>query len=293
MVKFLQTLFVLFFVFFQNSLAYSKPLPSSKTLISTLKKQQYVTVPIDIKREEFEGVVEAFYAFLELPENLRKTILYKIDKNHRRGDMGYIRKNRKKGDGDSKIFFHYHPVLDAEYRELMEEYPCIKDFFKKARAIWQKSHDRLKDILKSLEGDFPGVTASVFDVAPDQHVHITLRLLRYDVPRSEGKLARSHFDVGCCTLALAESGPGLRIGSKEETLSPIKHKDETAVFFFSKNIDSMLGKGSGLLPGWHDVIQMEKRLSGIPQQRWSIVVFVDALGSTGGTIKEMHTNPVH
>ena len=123
------------------------------------------------------------------------------------------------------------------------------------------------------------------------HVHITLRFLKYDFPESKHKLARSHFDVGSCTLALAESGPGLRIGRNEDSLSLITHKNNTAVFFLSKNFESMLGKGSGLLPGWHDVIQMEKRLVGAPVQRWSIVAFMDVVGATGGTIEEMHENP--
>ena len=106
--------------------------------------------------------------------------------------------------------------------------------------------------------------------------HGGLDFLRYDIPAAKAKLVRSHFDVGSCTLALAESAPGLRIEveKKHWLILNIKTKQR---FSLIKNFEAMLGYESGLLPGWHDVTQMEKRLLGVPVQRWSIVVFVDTV----------------
>lgn len=263
----------------------------AQAILEQLREQQYAIIDFDLSRQEVEEAVEAFYAFLELPNDLKNTIKLRIDKNHRRGDMGYTRKHRGNGDGDTKQFVHYHPALEEKYKPLMKKNPCVRRFFERARPIWQKAHDRLHYILKGMEEVFPGAHDRVFGVKEGQKKHITLRFLKYDIQHAGEKLARSHFDVGSCTFALAESRPGLRIGSRESNLKSVVHREKSAIFFLSKNYEAMIGKDSGLLPGWHDVVPLNKGQLGESVQRWSVVVFFDTIGATGGTKRETHQDP--
>ncbi|MCP4922940.1 MAG: hypothetical protein GY915_02775 [bacterium] len=101
-----------------------------------------------------------------------------------------------------------------------------------------------------------------------------LRFLRYDWQSSGKFLAKPHYDAGSFTLAIAESGPGLRIGAGPATLQSVEHKPEEAIFMLSSNFKKVI-ESSGLSAGWHDVIQLDETSLGNPSSRWAVVAFIE------------------
>lgn len=89
------------------------------------------------------------------------------------------------------------------------------------------------------------------------------------------------------TLALAESAPGLRIGSVPQDLTPIDHHDGQAVFFLGGNFQAVLGD-TDLKPGWHDVVQQGEASPHQSYARWAIVAFIDGHAAEGAPEEMTH-----
>jgi hypothetical protein len=89
------------------------------------------------------------------------------------------------------------------------------------------------------------------------------------------------------TLAIAESCPGLRIGSKPENLKEVTHQDGKAVFFLGGNFKNLIPT-SELLPGWHDVIMVNKENVGESHVRWAIVMFTDGHSAQAPSRGDLH-----
>jgi isopenicillin N synthase-like dioxygenase len=257
----------------------------TKQLLNQLQSQQYAVVDFDLSQQEVQDSIKAFKDFLALPEVFKEKINHRVYKTHRRGWMGYQRRSQESGDGDSKEFFHYHPFLEGMFQPSVRDNIVVQKFLKKANVIWRKAYDKLGFILKEMNKKFPGTYDHVFKTR-EEPIHLTLRFLKYDLQSPAEKIARSHFDVGTCTLAIAESHPGLRIGSQEATLKPVTHKPGSAVFFLAQNFEAMLGTGSNLLPAWHDVVQINT-----DKERWAIVVFADLPNNVGASKEATHKDP--
>lgn len=241
----------------------------------TLKNQFYLPVSFPIDRLVLEEAIQSFFRFLEEPDAIKTHIDFTIAPLHRRGDVGF--KHRDPHDhlyNDSKDFFHFHPALFEKYRDFLHQNPVVNDFVCKAHPIWVQVYETLNDIFCLLEPRFPGICQKVFDT---EHPHILLRFLRYDWQESTKYLAKPHFDAGSFTLAIAESCPGLRIGSGPDDLQLVEHQPEQAIFMLSSNFQKVMASHD-LQAGWHDVIQLNESLVGQPFSRWAIVAFIDAHG---------------
>ncbi len=249
-------------------------MPNLNVLHETLQAQHYVNVPFAMDRSTIEEAVEAFFTFLEEPESVKTHIDFTIAPKHRRGDVGF--KHRDPNDhiyNDSKDFFHYHPAIFEKYPEFLEKHPVVLNFVLKAKPIWMLVYQVIKDILVSFEAEYPRVVNKIFDT---EHPHILLRFLKYDWQHSEKYLAKPHFDAGSFTLAIAESCPGLRIGSCPLDLKIVEHKVGNAVFMLASNFKKVMD--IDLSAGWHDVIQMDETKIGKPFARWAVIAFIDAHG---------------
>lgn len=252
----------------------NKNLKLSETY-KALKEQFYVGVPFPMERLMLEEAVQAFFKFLEESEAVKTHIDFSIAPQHRRGDVGY--KHRNPNDhiyNDSKDFFHFHPALFEKHTDFLKKYPVVNDFMLKAKPIWDLAYQTIWTTLKAIEPNFPGLCAQVFDT---EHAHILLRFLKYNWQNSGKYLAKPHFDAGSFTLAIAESGPGLRIGSCPENLKPVEHKAGEAIFMLSSNFRKVMDTDE-LAAGWHDVIQLDETKIGKPFARWAIVAFIEAHG---------------
>lgn len=245
----------------------------SKTLQKSLEKDYYINVPFAMPRTAIEEAVQCFFKFLELPDHIKTHIDFSIAPKHRRGDVGF--KHRDPNEhvyNDSKEFFHYHPALLKKYADFIHQHPVVKEFIEKANPIWELAYQTVSHILKSFEPDFPGVHDKVFKTDTP---HLLVRFLKYNWQSSGKYLAKPHFDAGSFTLAIAESCTGLRIGSSPENLQLVEHKVGNAVFFLASNYQKVI-QTDKLLPGWHDVIQLDDTLIGKPFARWAVVAFIEA-----------------
>lgn len=246
---------------------------SYQDIHESLQERFYVNVPFSISTDIINDAIQAFFKFLNEPGDIKSHIDFTIAPKHRRGDVGF--KQRDPNDhiyNDSKAFFHFHPALFDRYADFLDSNPVVNDFMTKAKPIWDLAYTTVKEILNTFEPEFPGIVDKVFH---GEYPHLLLRFLKYDWDASGEYLAKPHFDAGSFTLAIAESCPGLRIGSGPENLTLISHKPGNAIFMLASNFQKIMST-SELFPGWHDVIQLDKTLIGKPYARWAIVAFIEA-----------------
>ncbi|WED44453.1 hypothetical protein [Legionella cardiaca] len=258
---------------------------TTELIFQTLQKQSYVQVPFLMETSVLTNAVTAFFKFLEEPDSVKNHIDFSIAPLHRRGDVGF--KHRNAGEhiyNDSKDFFHFHPALFEKYRDFLNENAVVFDFVSKAKPIWDLAYKTVYNILHTLEEKFPGVVKKVFDT---EHAHLLLRFLKYDWQESGKYLAKPHFDAGSFTLAIAESSPGLRIGSCPDNLKLVEHREGHAIFMLSSNFAQVI-ETEELSAGWHDVIQLDETLIGKPYARWAIVAFIDGHGVKALPRSETH-----
>ncbi|MBY0281429.1 MAG: hypothetical protein K2W94_04645 [Alphaproteobacteria bacterium] len=259
--------------------------PTKEEIYQTLQKQFYIELPFPMQPGTIQEAVDSFFKFLEEPESVKTHINYTIAPLHRRGDVGYKHRDPTESIyNDSKEFFHFHPTLFDKYADFLEKHPAVYDFAKKAKPIWDLAYQTVFKTLSTLEPDFPGLCSKIFDT---EAVHIQLRFLKYDWKSSGKYLAKPHFDAGSFSLAIAESCPGLRIGSNPDNLKPVHHKAESAVFMLSSNFQKVMDTDQ-LSPGWHDVIQTDETLIGKPFARWAVVAFIEADGVEALPRSETH-----
>lgn len=258
---------------------------SFEKIYTDLQKQFYVNVPFNIPEAELEEAVQAFFKFLAEPDSIKTHIDFSIAPLHRRGDVGFRHRDPNEGIyNDSKDFFHYHPALFEKYPDFLDKNPVVANFMYKAKPIWEKVYQTTYNILELFKPKFSGACNKIFDT---EHVHILLRFLKYNWNKSGKYLAKPHFDAGSFTLAIAESCPGLRIGSNPENLKIVEHKADNAIFMVSSNFQKVINTGS-LFPGWHDVIQLDETFIGKPFARWAIVAFIEAHGVEARPRTETH-----
>jgi isopenicillin N synthase-like dioxygenase len=258
-------------------------------LYESLKQDYYAQVSFDVPPETIQEAMKSFFSFLELPDELKMAITGKVAPLHRRGDLGLARRNPADGAySDQKEFFHYHPQLQADHATLIAKYPAMKAFLDHADNIWHKGADTARMMLSKLENFFPGVYKGIFD--QDHTPHLVLRFLRYQWDETQENLAKAHFDAGSCTLAIAESSPGLRIGSCHDDLKAVKHQPNHALFFLAQNFKA-LANSNDLLPGWHDVVRVDaptNQASGTAYTRWALVLFIEGHSLTAPSRSETH-----
>ncbi len=121
--------------------------------------------------------------------------------------------------------------------------------------MWHEVYRQLQQVLLRLEKKHPGIYNSVLQT---KESHIILWFLRYDMQTAGKLLAKPHFDAGTMAFAIAESKPGLRMGSGPKDLKLVTHHDKQALFFLAGNISQLIDPGD-LKPGWHDVVQVGKK----------------------------------
>lgn len=256
-----------------------------QALYNSIHEQFYALVPFEVDSTLFSESIDAFFAFLEQPDEIKNFMSFKIAPQHRRGDLGLVhREPTEDGYGDKKDFFHYHPRLFAEYKQFAAENPVVERFMTTADKIWRLAADATRNVLLSLESYSPGVCGKVFDT---DEPHLVLRLLRYQWDSTQELLAKPHFDAGSFTLALAESCPGLRIGSGPHDLKCVSYHPGQAIFFLSVTAQQLMGRDE-LLPGWHDVVMLNKENVGQKHVRWAIVMFINGHGEPSISRNDTH-----
>ena len=256
-----------------------------KGRLNDLEKDYFTQLPFIYDHNYIASSMESFFKFLELPSELKNHIDLKISPLHRRGELGFRQRYSNEAiDLDDKEFFHFHPIIYQHYGEFIEQNQTISEFLASANKIWLAAYEIIHQIMTIYDQDFPGCKAKIFN---SEDTHIVLRFLKYSWQSSGQYLAKPHFDSGSFTLALAESSPGLRIGSCPDDLQIITHEDKQALFFFSSNYKKIIDSDK-FSPAWHDVVQIDDEQIGKPCSRWAVVAFID-----GNNVESLPRSETH
>lgn len=249
-----------------------------------LLEKSYHTTEFPLSYAAIQEAVEAYQEFLSLPQEIKEHIAFKIDSNKRRSDVGYFLRTSEGTHFDDKEFFHFHPAILKREKQFLEENPTVKNFADKAAALWDAAVATTRKALEQMEDRYPGITAKHLD---RDEPEVFLRFLQYR-PKGDGTvLAKGHYDAGSMTLAIAESGPGLRIADKTDTLLPITHQDGSAVFFLGSTFPSVTHDNT-FHPAWHDVIRVKNTDASVPEERWAVVCFFNAEGAENESWEANH-----
>jgi isopenicillin N synthase-like dioxygenase len=242
------------------------------TFNSELEEKGFAEVKFPISDKEMNEAAKVFLEFLTLDQEIKEAI--HVRKRGESFNTGYVK--RKKEDGrDNKEYFHYHPILDELFPELKKsENTKITKFFEVARKIHDAAYKLNKKIVSELADD---KSLKKF-YSKEKRERYSLRFLKYDKNEPGNFLASGHYDQGVCTLALAESHPGLRIHDVD-----VVHDNGKAIF-----MPGLLCKeiNSSLKPAWHEVIQKEESSEGYA--RWAIVFFWNTIEKIETPYKKRH-----
>lgn len=264
-------------------------MPETEVLVRELSEKAYVALPFPLSNEELSAAAESFFKFLALPQEFKSSLFFLRDPNDKSGtEVGYVRqsgaKDEEYGYKDFKEYFHYHPDAKDRFADAVAQEPAFAAFMKTAGIIFDRAEETARAVLSQLDPAFPGIYDAF--AAPDTPLERALRFLKYDATGKGKFLARAHYDRGGCTLALAESAPGLRIGKDDATLTEVVHKDGTALFMPGFHFPGLTG---GQIPAaWHDVIQASEDTLSDDAARWAIVYFLNAPGRRLATSAEVH-----
>jgi len=201
----------------------------------------------------------------------------------RRGDLIY---HEKKQYYDEKEYFHYNRYVADAFGALMDEDDRrIKNFLDSAEKIYLEAERHASEFLESAELHFPGVYEKFFPKNKDPHFY--LRFLKYNTMGKGEFLAKGHYDQGAFTFALAESAPGLRIGSHDSDLCEVEHRDGQLIFMPALQLQDFLSPDFS--PAWHDVVQSSDNTYSADAARWAIVFFADPVVKSKSSWEDRHT----
>lgn len=257
------------------------------TLVKELEEKTFAEIPFLLSHATLVSGAEKFFNYLDTPQEEKEQLRF-FDRPENRQGIGYVKRTSDRAYGDDKEFFHYHPKLLKEFAGS----PLIaraetKLFLEAAEEIHAEALVRIKQILKIVDREFPGIYARMFPKTEEYVEYSALRFLKYEPSGVGSFLANAHYDRGCMTLALAESAPGLRIGRNEKTLQEIVHKEHEAVFMPAYQLQGLTD--NRFPPAWHDVVQKSEDVYRKDAARWAIVFFTDAPGAPVPTRDEAHT----
>lgn len=251
--------------------------------LQEILERGYTTMPLNLKEGLLDSMIEGFYTFTELPDIQKAKLAGKIEV--RGGSYGWKRKKAEVDEtgfqtSDEKQLWHTHPALEEDYESLNSADTETLRFVNSALELYESAAHALYEQFQEFEEDLPGMTGVFFpdgknDLSRTNFFH---RIISYESGTEDVEFsAKPHYDIGSWTIAIAESGPGLRMGIDADSIEEVDRNEigeGYAVLFTARMLDRNIGKK--LPAGWHDVIQKE-RAEGLPENvsRWATVMFID------------------
>lgn len=237
------------------------------------QEQGWATVKTEVRPETYEQAAMSFMRFIsEVPDEQKEKIkaFFEGETSALPGLIGYAeQKPARPEDGTHRIVFHYHPQVESLFAaEIEAAGGPTKEFLQQARAIWDSTLTLAQAVVRDLENDYPGIYDAFFP--PGVEPGLVLRFILYKKQPHGAVLQKGHHDRDAITLALAESGPGLRIGKDAKSLKPIQRKKGEAVVMAGVGMRKF---DENLSLTWHDVVQ------DTDDERWSLIaqLFVGGL----------------
>lgn len=241
-------------------------------LTTQIKEKSHAVVPFPLRHADFQKAIDLFVRFLALPLTTKERVYYNMDLGDDRGaDIGYQIRRRDQGKIDNREFFHYHPIAETELAEHARTYPEVRALLDDMRIIYDTGKQTLHEVITAFDERYPGLHARFFPEGKEPN--FCVRFLKYDRATPGEFLAKGHYDRGGCTLALAESAPGLRIGIDDLHLQEVVHDEGKALFMPALNAPDFTN--GEIRPTWHDVVQKSEDVYNAEIARWAIVFFAD------------------
>lgn len=259
--------------------------PSFQEISTEIKAKQYVAVPFPLSHQELRDAIDVFIVFLALPQEIKEPIYFKVEPSNRGTEVGYKRYKRDLGNTDNREYFHYHALAEERFTDHISRIPELSQLMDVMRPIYQAAAETFREIVQRFETQFPGLQDRFFP--KDSFSHFYLRFLKYDRLNPGDFLAKGHYDRGDCTLAIAESAPGLRMGLNADTVQLVKHDDGKALFMPGLKFSTLTS--AEFPPTWHDVVQQDADGFRDDIARWAIVFFCDHELITDVSYEDAHT----
>lgn len=259
--------------------------PTYKTIKQELLQKNFISIPNLVHEKEINLAVNKFMEFLKLPQKIKKSFLYRLLSEDRGSEVGYNFRERKLGNADDREYFHYHQNAEQGFAQARKQQPELDALLTAMRPIYTKGIAMGKQIITTFEEEFPGITHAFF--RKEEEPKCYLRLVAYNQHEPGDFLAIGHYDRGSCTIALAESKPGLRIGPSPQKEILVAHQPQQALFF--PGIRFPEATNPSFIPAWHDVIQKATDAYSSTYARWALVLFIDTHEMTYVTYEQAHT----
>lgn len=259
--------------------------PSYPDLREQILSQHFARIPFVIDENQLRDLIQKMMAFFALPEEVKKRFSYQLNPNGRGNEIGYWTRSRAAGNQDNRGYFQYNDYGDERFRAEGQDCPELIAFMDAIRPLYLQAEAALKEVLRAFDLEFPGIYNWIFPA--DRKPFLFLRLLAYEYMDTGDFLASGHYDRGTCTLAIAESAPGLRIGATPEDVHEVSHDRQSALFFPALTFHDKTA--SEFVPSWHDVIQKQEHGFNQTTARWAIVLFADSSEQRNISWDEAHT----
>lgn len=259
-------------------------------------EKKFAEVPFRASEDDIQNATSSFNGLLSLPLHLKHGGDYAID-GVKTGQFGYFRRHAGQDEGGrAKVFetkheYHFGPNTRQAYESGEFGLPSeIREFCDHAETIYWMAIASLRDAFGRMYSEAPFGTRSGANLSnqffdPLRLLNIHLRFVGYVRPSEDSEtIANGHFDRSVFTLALAETEPGLEIGTLEDgsDLTPAEHKDGIAKFFAGRGWENMPADTRQLYPyispAFHRVRNIgEYPVSASPIVRQAIVMFANTL----------------
>ena len=247
-------------------------------------EHQFVRVPFPKDLSLLDPIIRTLFAFFALPDETKKRFAFRLIPDDRGTEVGYWTRSRAEGALDNRGYFHYNDYAEERFREEGKNCPELLAFMDAVKPLFQQAKTKMQEMIQVLDAEYPGLYEQF--LPPNRHPLLLLRLLAYERMEPGDFLAKGHYDRGTCTLAIAESAPGLRIGKNQEDVKPVIHEPNTALFFPGLTMQDFTS--SEFIPSWHDVVQEEEHILNKQTARWAIVLFLGNWEQRNMTWEEAH-----
>ncbi len=247
---------------------------SYQALVDDLNAQSFHKMPITCSQEQIEAAVNAFIVFMGLPEEKKFQFSARLDPDDRGTEIGYWTRRRAEGHPDDRGYFHYSEAADKQFRPKGQDCPELIAFMDAAKIVHTAAAQTLREVVHTIDEQHPGLEQALFAPGNGRELRLPLRFLAYTQTEPGQFLATGHYDRGACTLAVAESAPGLRIGKTPETVKEVVHEKGYGLFFPGAYLPEFTNET--FAPSWHDVVQKDQDAFQAHYARWAVVMFASA-----------------
>lgn len=258
------------------------------SLQKNIQSQSFAEVPLSVSPDDVQVAVRCFFDFLALSQTDKDRFAFdvKYDERDRGMDLGYRLRSSASGAGyDDKEFFHYNQYALIRFSNQTDNPPALNAFLQQAEKVYSSTLHAMQSVIRALDTEFPGLYEKTFPVGVEPTC--VLRFLKYNQAGEGQFLAKGHYDRSMCTIAIAESAPGLRFGTDSEHIREVIHRPGIGLFFPGMQ---MAGYTSAAFPpSWHDVVQKSGQSFAPQVARWAVVFFCSPPNPNYFTREQVHT----